>query len=124
MNEITYDLDENNEVVKTKINSKEVNQMASLKDTALAYEPKQTLNITELNEISVDVDVKHEVRKNSEGEEYSIDFIIKDEKEYRVPASVLEGIKVQVEANPKLEKVKVTKTGEGKATKYTVVPLV
>lgn len=97
--------------------------MTSLKDAALAYEPKQTLNITELEIIPVDVEIKHETRKNQSDEEYEIDFIIVEGKEYRVPVSVLDGLKIQVQQNSKLTKFKVTKTGEGKATKYTVVPL-
>ena len=120
---IVWDLDEELNAMQIELNKTEVNQMTSLKDAALAYEPKLTHNITELDVIPADADIKHEVRQNQSGEEYEIDFIVKDGKEYRIPASVLEGLKVQLQANPNLTKFKVTKTGEGKATKYTVVPI-
>ncbi len=98
--------------------------MTNIKEKALAYEAPTTLNITELDVVSTDIEIQDEVRKNSSGEEYNIKFIVVEGKEYRVPNSVLDALKAQLEANPALSKFKVTKKGEGMNTSYTVIPLV
>ncbi len=102
----------------------EVNQMTNIKEKALAYEASATMNITDLEIVSTDVEIHDEERVNSSGEKYNIKFIVVDDQEYRVPNSVLEQLKTQLEANPELTKFKVTKKGEGMNTTYTVVPLI
>jgi hypothetical protein len=97
--------------------------MATLKEDALAYEPKQTRNIAELEAVSVDQEIKLEVRKNSDGEEYSIAIINVAGVEYRVPNSVREQVKQILKEKPELKTFKVSKTGEGLKTTYTVIPL-
>jgi hypothetical protein len=100
--------------------------MTNIKEAALAYEGKTTLNIADLDEVSIDV--KMEERKFKEGtpEEFKIMVALIDNKEYRVPWSVLSQLKAML-ANPKLTKMTkfgVIKTGEGlNNTKYSVVPM-
>jgi len=97
--------------------------MASLKETAEGYEPKQTKNIAELEAVSISQEFHKETRKNSSGEEYQISFVIVDGLEYRVPNSVVEQIQEILKQKPELKTVKVTKKGEGLNTKYTVIQL-
>jgi hypothetical protein len=85
--------------------------MASLKDTALAYEPPQTLNIADLEKVPIDI------------EEFSYKYAKLNNKEYRIPNSVLEEIQTILKLKPTVAFVKVTKTGSGLATRYKVNPL-
>ena len=94
--------------------------MATLKDIALAYEPQQTLNIADLDEVTVDLEVCGATKKNSEGEEFSYQYVKLNEKEYRIPNSVIEEIQKILKLKPEVKKVKVTKTGSGLATRYKV----
>ncbi len=97
--------------------------MGNLKEEAQSYEKPKSLTIADLEIVSVEVDVKNGVGQDREGKDYDYKYIIVDEKEYRVPNSVLEQLKVQTTENPELSNFKVTKEGEGYDTKYTVVPL-
>ena len=47
-----------------------------------------------------------------------------DGERYRIPVSVISQLKAQLEANPKLQKFRVKKSGEGLGTVYTVIPLI
>jgi len=64
-----------------------------------------------------------ETRKDRENQEYTVNFIVIEEEEYRVPISVIEQLKGIIEAKPDLETFKVVKTGTGMNTKYQVIPL-
>lgn len=97
--------------------------MASIKEDAQAYEPKQTKNIADLEAVSVEQEIKVEVRKNSSNEEYTIAFITLSGEEYRVPNSVREQLKEILNEKPDMKTFKVNKTGEGLKTTYTVIPL-
>lgn len=97
--------------------------MTSLKEEATAYVPKRTKNIAELEVVSVVQDIKKEVRKNTENEEYSISFIVIDGEEYRVPNSVLEQLQTMLKEKPDMEQFKVSKKGENLNTVYTVIPM-
>ena len=122
---IEYDLDENFNVIKTQLNLKEENkQMANLKETALAYEAPQTLNIADLEVVSTDVEVKSETAKNKDDEEFTYNYIEVDGQRYRVPNSVLTELKAILEEQPDLKKFRVKKSGSGLQTRYTVVPLI
>jgi len=98
--------------------------MSNLKDTAQAYEPPQTLNVADLEVVSVDVDVKSETGINKDNEEFTYNYIEVSGKKYRVPNSVLVELKTIMEEQPKLQKFRVKKTGSGLQTRYTVIPLV
>jgi len=93
--------------------------MTKLIEEAQAYEPKQTLNIADLEIVSVDVDIQEE-----NDVEFPYKFITVDGKRYRVPTSVIAELKEHLAENPKLSKFRVKKTGDGMNTKYTVIPLV
>ncbi len=93
--------------------------MATLKQTAEDYEPKQTLNIADLEVVGTDIEVKEE-----NDVEFPYKFIEVDGNRYRVPTSVIMALKTIMEEKPKLSKFRVKKDGEGMKTKYTVIPLV
>ena len=93
--------------------------MASLKDTAKAYEAKAKVNnIADLPSVSTDLEVKDETEA-----EFPYQYVLVDGSKYRLPSSVLINIKAILEENPNLSKFKVKKTGEGMETRYTVIPL-
>jgi len=97
--------------------------MTTFKETAENYEPQKTLNITELEAVSIAQQLKQEVRKDKDDEEYTINFVVIDGKEYRVPPSVLGQVQAILKEKPEMKTFKVTKTGEGLATKYNVIQL-
>ena len=95
----------------------------NIKEFAQEYEPKGMGNITELEVVRTDIEIKSEDRVDQNNESYHVMFVVVDGKEYRVPPSVVTQLKAVIEAKPNLTTFKVTKTGEGKATKYQVIPL-
>lgn len=97
--------------------------MASLKESAQGYIPKQTKNIAELSNVSIDNEVKNGEGIDNDGLPFKYKFIEFEGEAYRVPGSVLGQIKDLLEENPKLSKFKVKRTGEGLKTRYTVIPL-
>ena len=96
--------------------------MGTLREEAQAYKPQQMKNITELEVIRTDLEVKEETF--GEGAET---FIAKtfevDGEKYRIPVSVLNGLKAILEKKPDLKTFQVAKSGQGMSTKYTVIPL-
>lgn len=94
--------------------------MANIKETALAYEPPQTLNIADLDVVPIDLEVYGKTKKNAEGEEFTYQYVRINDKEYRIPSSVLEEIQKILKLKPSVTKVNVTKTGSGLATRYKV----
>jgi len=102
--------------------------MATLGEEAQAYEPSTTKNITELPEVSIDIQLEDDSFETTDedGKEKTVrqKVITLNGEKYRVPVSVLKQLKAQKEANPKLQKFKVSKSGEGMKTTYTVIPLV
>jgi len=97
--------------------------MPTIKDKAKAYEPKQTKNITDLEVVRVDAEVKETTARDKEGKEFTYNYITIDDEEYRLPDSVLKDLKVILESKPDLSSFQVKKTGTGFNTKYTVIPL-
>jgi hypothetical protein len=97
--------------------------MTTLKDFAKAYEPKQMGNIADLKIVSTTVDIKTEVRKDKDNQDYTVSFILVDGMEYRVPMSIVEQLKAIIESKPELKTFKVNKTGTGMGTKYQVIAL-
>jgi len=97
--------------------------MANIKQTANEYKEKYK-NITELKEISVNVELLDGVGTNKDGEDFVYKYFVdSDDCEVRVPVTVIKQLKEQIENNNKLEKFKVTKKGTGLNTEYTVIPL-
>ena len=97
--------------------------MASLKEEAQGYEPKQTKNIADLEVVRTDLELVDRVGKSSDGEEFKYKVVIVEGEEYRCPGSVLGNLKAILQQNSSLKTFKVTKTGTGLTTKYTVIPL-
>ena len=96
--------------------------MATLKETAKEYEPKQTLNIADLDKFSVELELKDGSGKNKDGEEFKYKYSVIDGKEYRVAGSILGGIKAILQKMPDLKYVTVIKQGQGMNTRYNVIP--
>lgn len=98
-------------------------KMAKLSEEAKNYVPPTTKNITELEKVSVDVDVLEKEAEKKDGEKFSYKYVLEGGDEYRVPNSVIGQLKEQLEAKPNMKEFKVTKSGEGLKTVYTVIPL-
>lgn len=101
---------------------KEDTKMSTLRDEAQAYEPPQTLNVADLEKISVDVEIKKETAKDSKGDEFTYFYIEQGDKKYRVPSSVLGGLKAILKKMPQVKEFCVMKEGTGMNTKYQVLP--
>jgi hypothetical protein len=97
--------------------------MTTFGEKADIYEPPTTKNIADLPKISIDWEVSEKVFKEGETDEFKVNVVTVDGEDYRIPNSVLEGVKFQRKENPNLKYFKVRKDGEGMKTKYTVIPL-
>ena len=97
--------------------------MTTIKEQAQAYEPQQTKNITELAEVNVNNEVVVVKYKEGTPDEFTTNEMTVGDDKYRVPTSVLSQLKEQVNNNPDLQRFRVTKTGTGMTTQYTVIPL-
>ena len=99
-------------------------EQKSLREIALAYEaPARTGNISDLPQVSADLKVTSETFTKKDGDEFTIQTVTVDGAKYRVPTSVINQVKVLLEDNPKLQNIKVKKTGQGMDTEYVVIPL-
>ncbi len=94
--------------------------MATIKETALDYQPQQTMNIADLDKVSVDCQVYEKVKADGEGKDYSYKCVELNGIEYRMPNTVLEEIQKILKIKPDVKFVNVTKTGEGLKTRYAV----
>jgi len=96
--------------------------MKSIKEMAAAFEPKQTKNIADLDKVSVDMKIETRTFKEGTDEEFSVNVVVLDGEEYRVPNTVLVAVKAMLERKPDLKFISVSKSGSGLGTKYTVMP--
>ena len=115
----------NNSLSKDREETKMGNQIGEI---AKDYESKTTKNIADLPEVSVKVEVLDDsfeyTDKTGQNKVVKQKVINVNNESYRVPISVLQQLKVLLEDNPKMQKFKVKKTGEGKDnTRYQVIPL-
>lgn len=97
--------------------------MKSIKELAQEYEPPQTLNISDLEVIPTDLKCEEKTFNVGKDNEFTILVTTRDNKDYRVPQSVLSSLKLILVEKPKLKFFKVKKEGEGIKTKYTVIPI-
>lgn len=101
--------------------------MATLKDEALAYEPKQTKNIADLDKFDISEAVEIRKGTNDRDEEYQYYVLVRDKEDYRIPNSVMDTIKNLIKANAKHDKkikyLSVEKTGDGMKSRYSVITL-
>lgn len=98
--------------------------MATVKDAAQVYESPQSKNIADLEKVSVDMELLDGRGKDNTGEEYKYKFIEVDGERYRIPGSVLGGLKAIMKKIPHLKYFSVLKDGEGMSTRYQVIPYV
>lgn len=96
--------------------------MPNIREEAHIYEPPKTLNIADLPKVSIELDLKDGVGREGEPDEFKYKYIVVDNKEYRVPGSVLGMLKELLVELPGLMFFKVTKTGEGVKTRYQIIP--
>jgi hypothetical protein len=97
--------------------------METIGDAAKNYKAKGTLTVADLeNGFSIQDPVFEATDKTKEGKEYTYKFIMVNDTEYRVPYSVLSGIKSLLEKRPNTTSFEVLKSGEGTETKYQVIP--
>ncbi len=97
--------------------------MTSVKDTAQAYEPKKVKTIADLEAVSVEQEIKSEVKLDSNDEKYEVSYVVVDGEKYRVPNSVLEQLQAIFKEKPDMKTFSVSKSGEGLQTKYQVIQL-
>ena len=98
----------------------EQNKMANLKDTAVAYEPKITLNVADLEKVDILTEMEDRTGTDDKGIEFNYKVLVIDGKEYRTPNTVIEEIKKILSLKPDVKFVKVTKSGSGLNTRYAV----
>lgn len=98
-------------------------KMTSLRESAMAYEPPHTLNIANLESFRIDLEVKDGKGKDKDGVEFEYKYVEIDGKEYRIPGSVLGGIKAILQKMPQVIYMSVIKQGTGMNTKYQVIPI-
>lgn len=97
--------------------------MSTFKQGAEQYEAPKTHNIADLDRVSISLTLNDGAGTRTNGEEFKYKFIIVDDKEYRVPSSVIGQLKEILKAMPECKFIGVTKTGEGMNTKYQVIPI-
>jgi len=96
--------------------------MATLKEEARAYEPKLMKNISELDKIPVNAELKTDHAVDDKGENYEFKYIEVNNDKYRIPGSVIGGIKALIQKLPNTEYISVIRTGTGLNTRYQVFP--
>ena len=97
--------------------------MESIKEAAVKYEAPTTMNVADLEKFPIDVELKDGSGKDKDGVEFKYKYAVIDGQEYRVPGSVLGGIKAILVKLPDLKFVSVIKTGQNLNTRYQVVPI-
>lgn len=97
--------------------------MGTIKEDSKNYEPPVTHNITDLEKVSVELELLDGEGTDKDKNVFKYKYFVLDEKQYRVPLKVLGDIQEILKVKPNLKFVKVTKKGEGIQTTYTVIPL-
>jgi len=96
----------------------------TLGDYAKSYETQTTKNISDLKEVSVDLQLEDRNGIDSKGVPFKYKVIVVEGIDYRVPASVIGNLKAILQKKPDLKKFSVAKQGTTKDdTRYTVIPL-
>ena len=89
----------------------------TLKDEADNYEPPVLKTVADLDIIDITMEIKEDLEAT-----YPYKYIESNGERFKIAQSVIGTIKEIRHYNPKVETFKVTKSGEGKKTKYTVIP--
>lgn len=100
------------------------NKNMRLSDAAKAYEPTTaTKVISDLDSVSLQVDMIPKVFKEGQVDEYTQDVITIDGEDYRVPKTVQAQLKTMIESGVKFDTFEVVRTGTTMSdTVYTVIP--
>ena len=97
--------------------------MVSIKQSAMAFQPKQTKNIADLPSVSVDLQLEDREGTDKDGQVFKYKVIIVNGEQYRVPGKVIGDLKAILEKKPNLKTFSVSKKGSGVNTIYTVIPM-
>ncbi len=97
--------------------------MATIRDKSLAYESAETLNISDLDSVSTEMELFHKKVNEGTDDMFEYDYATIDDKEYRVPKSVQKQLKAHLQAKPAMTKFAVSKSGKDMNTSYTVIPM-
>jgi len=98
----------------------EINNMATIQELATTYESPKTLNIADLEKVPVAANIEEREFTREDGTTFKNLIYTEDEKDYRVPVSVLKQLKALLEKKPKTTHFSVSKQGEGMKTEYMV----
>ena len=97
--------------------------MGNIKEEAQTYTAPTTMNIADLDKVAIDIELKDGEGKDKEGAVFKYKYIEVNDVQYRVPGSVLGGIKAVLSKVPNLKFFSVIKQGEGLSTRYQVIPI-
>ena len=96
--------------------------MAKLNEFVKDYIAPVFKNISEIDRIPVDVEIIDKLEEY-DGKEKLNHYITLSDIEYRMPVPVIKQLQEQLKANPEMKAFSVSKTGEGIATSYVVIPI-
>ena len=94
--------------------------MESLQEAAKVYIPKQTLNVADLDRVDLSWPIENRTGTDDENKEFKYKVVVFNEKEYRIPNTVIEEIQKIIKIKGEAKAVKVSKTGTGLNTRYFV----
>ena len=94
--------------------------MENLKDVARDYVPNKTLNIVDLDRVDLSWPIEDRTGTDDENKEYKYKVVVINEQEYRIPNTVIGEIQKIIKIKPEAKAVKVSKTGTGLNTRYSV----
>ena len=94
--------------------------MKSLKEVAKEYTPKQTLNVADLDRVDLSWKIEDRVGIDNDNKEFKYKVVVFNEQEYRIPNTVIEEIQKIIKLKPETKAIKVSKSGAGLSTRYSV----
>ena len=103
--------------------------MSKLGEFAKDYTSKTTKNISDLPEVSVDCEILDDEFETTDKKTNQLK-VVKQKviniagTNYRVPASVIQQLKILLEDNSNIKKFKVKKSGTDMETRYQVIPII
>ena len=106
-----------------------MNEQQTIGELAKDYKSNTTKNISELPEVSTELEVDDDQFETTDKVTKQLKVVKQkvitvNGETYRVPASVLQQLKIVLEDNPSLKKFKVKKSGSLMETRYQVIPLI
>jgi len=97
---------------------------SSIRNVAMQTNVNRTTikNVSDLKELSLDVDIEDRIFGSGD-QAFTVTGFEMDNVFYRIPKTVLSQIKMLLEDNIDLERVKIKKVGTGMQTQYLVTPM-